>query len=211
MWKSWRYFRNSWDQHNALPQSPLSYRPQNHSQKHLYQAPNPSGETSILDKRLWGVDSSVHLVNFPNVCSPSLLKIFHISNGILLNFHLMLLIIILQDTHRNCCNFYSFFYILLMIAVFLVSLGSINDIPWNILHCLCIDQCYVKVHLDKKVKTLSCNAIRVSTLLHPSDVKSVAQNSSHEMDFSWKTQILLSLLKSKVYQLRQIFGVLFQT
>lgn len=118
-------------------------------------------------------------------CSPSLLKIFHISNGILLNFHLILLIIILQYTLRNCCRFYSF-YILLMIAVFLVSLGSINDIPWNILCCLCIDQCYIKVHVDKKVKTLSCNAIKVSTLLHPSGVKSIAQNPSHSMDFSWK-------------------------
>lgn len=97
----------------------------------------------------------------------------------------MPLIIILQYALRNCCKFYSF-YILLMIAVFLVSLGSINDIPWNILHCLCIDQCYIKVHLDKKVKTLSCNAIRASMLLHPSNVKSIAQNPSHGMDFRWK-------------------------
>lgn len=68
------------------------------------------------------------LVNFPNECSPSLLKMFHICNGILLKFHLMLLIIILQYTLRNCYKFSSF-YVLLMIALFLVSLGSINDIP----------------------------------------------------------------------------------
>lgn len=66
--------------------------------------------------------------DFLNVCSLLMLKIFLISNGILLNFHVMLLIIILQYKLRNCCKFYSF-YILLMAAVFLVNLGSINDIP----------------------------------------------------------------------------------
>lgn len=50
-------------------------------------------------------------------------------------------------------------YNIFMIAGFLVTVGSINDIAWNFLHCLCIDKCYMKVLLEEKVKTLAwyCN------------------------------------------------------
>lgn len=45
-------------------------------------------------------------------------------------------------------------FTMLMIAVFLVTVRSIDDIPWNFICCLCIDQCYITVHLEEKVKTL---------------------------------------------------------